>query len=284
MLESGSSAGIESSIRKDFSHRERAGTQIMPGNYPPILLVGSNSQIFIGPLGRGRRHIHGANVALVALEKPLMLKMGANLHWTEYESTLIPAGTAHELDPQGGWCAVVYSDIYAPRWQAMQPCPGQLPLKCLTAYRKLRGSLQRLIQAQTFDVGLQKELSNALEKSLGTAPKTFNRMQQALRGYLQDHSELDLDAFASHMNLSPSRVQHLLIRELGLSYKRLQHWTRFQSAMGDLENMRSLTEMALELGFSDSSHFSNTFRTTFGISAREAGITGNDLRLWPFPG
>ena len=255
----------------------------MPGKSSPILLVGSNSQIFIGPLGRGRRHSHGANVALVALEKPLMLRAGADLHWSEYESTLIPAGTAHELDPQRGWCAVVYSDIYAPRWQAMQPCPGQPPLKALTACHKLKSSLQKLIQAQTFDVDLEKELSNALEESLGTAPKTFNRMQQALRGHLQEHNELDLNALASNLNLSPSRVQHLLMRDLGLSYKRLQHWIRFRSAMRELENMRSLTETALEWGFSDSSHFSNAFRTTFGISAREAGITGDNLRLWPFP-
>ncbi|CAN0605694.1 unnamed protein product [Ectocarpus sp. 12 AP-2014] len=72
----------------------------MPSETSPILLVGANSQIFIGPLGRGRRHSHGANVALVALEKPLMLRTGADQHWSEYESTLIPAGTAHELDPQ----------------------------------------------------------------------------------------------------------------------------------------------------------------------------------------
>lgn len=253
----------------------------MPSETSPILLVGANSQIFIGPLGRGRRHSHGANVALVALEKPLMLRTGADQHWSEYESTLIPAGTAHELDPQQGWCAVIYSDIHVPRWQAMQPCPGQPPLKGLAECDGLKSSLQKLIQAQTLDADLQNQLSAALTKSLGTAPKNFNRMQQALRAHLQEHGELNLNALASHMNLSSSRVQHLLMQDLGLSYKRLQHWVRFRSAMQEIENMRSLTEAALEWGFSDSSHFSNAFRTMFGISAREAGITGDRLRLWP---
>lgn len=255
----------------------------MPSPAPPIILLGPNSQIFIGPLGRGKTHTHAANVALVALEKPFLLRMKPGQEWKAHESTLISAGTPHELDPQKGWCAVIYSDIYAPRWQAMQPAPGQSPPAHLNASDELKSSLNRLVQAEALNTELINELGHVLEKSLGTTPQQFNRMQLALRDQVREHDDLDLNDLASAMHLSPSRVQHLLLNDLGVSYKRLQHWVRFRGATRKLEAMSTLTEVALESGFSDSSHFSNAFKAMFGVSAREAGISHGAPRFWQTP-
>lgn len=249
----------------------------------PIVLTGNHSQIFIGPLGLGQVHTHAANVALVALEKPFLLKAEPEKTWKSYESTLIAAGTAHELNPQNGWCAVIYSDIYAPCWQAMQPAPGQRPIENLSACHELKAALERLIQVEEPHAELIYKLGRALENSLGTAPQHLNRMQLALKNHLCEHNDLNLDELASAMSLSTSRVQHLFLSELGISYKRLQHWVRFRGAMSQFENLNSLTDVALECGFSDSSHFSNAFKSMFGVSARDAGIARLDARFWQIP-
>lgn len=267
----------------NFIFLVRLGSWPMLSPAPPIILLGPNSQMFIGPLGVGKTHTHAANVALVALEKPFLLRMGPDQEWKAHESTLISAGTPHELDPQKGWCAVIYSDIYAPRWQAMQPAPRQPPPEFLQASHELKTSLSRLVQAETLNTDLITELGNALENSLGTAPQQFNRMQLALRDQIREHDDLDLNDLASAMHLSPSRVQHLFLNDLGVSYKRLQHWVRFRGATRRLEEMSTLTEAALEYGFSDSSHFSNAFKAMFGVSAREAGIAHGAPRFWQTP-
>lgn len=249
----------------------------------PIILIGPHSHIFIGPLGPGQVHTHAANAGLVALEKPFLLKIESEQIWKTYESTLIAAGTAHELNPQNGWCAVIYSDIYAPRWQAMQPAPGQPPIERLAACHELKAVLEGLIRVDEPHAELIRRLGNALEKSLGATPQHSNRMQQALKNHLQENNDLNLDELASSMHLSTSRVQHLFLSELGVSYKRLQHWVRFRGAMRQFEKLNSLTDAALECGFSDSSHFSNAFKSMFGVSARDAGISLSDARFWQTP-
>ncbi|MEN8720377.1 MAG: AraC family transcriptional regulator [Oceanococcaceae bacterium] len=196
---------------------------------------------------------------------------------------MIPAGTAHELDPQMGWCAVIYSDIYAPYWQAMQPTPGLAPLADLANLDAVQHALRKLITPETPEAELINDLGAALEHSLGTPPRQFNRMQLALRHQLREQDDLNLNELAAAMQLSPSRVQHLFLNELGVSYKRVQHWVRFRAAMRKLGNTGSLTEAALDGGFSDSSHFSNAFKTMFGVSARDAGIAGRGFRLWQSP-
>jgi AraC-like DNA-binding protein len=220
---------------------------------------------------------------LVSLERPFLLRLSTDDAWTEQESAMIPAGTAHELDPQQGWCAVIYSEIYAPCWELMQPAPGQSPLEALNAVRGLKDALLRLVQSSTADTDVINELGQALRGSLGPEPHSFNRMQLALRKQLREQDDLNLTALATAMQLSPSRVQHLFLKELGVSYKRLQHWVRFRAAMRKLGNMGSLTDAALEGGFSDSSHFSNAFKAMFGLSARDAGLARGGFRLWHCP-
>ena len=247
---------------------------------PPTVLLGPRSLIYVGPLGRGLPHTHAANVALVALDRPLLLRLSGG-DWMDHGSALIPAGTRHELDPQQARCAVMYADIHAPCWQAMQP--GQNPLSELPLDAALRSCLIEVAESATWTPELEHQLGTRLMASLGTPSTARSRLQIALEDYLQQSPDLTLDGLAARMQLSTSRVQHLFLKELGVSYKRVQHWVRFRGAIQAMGQWGTLTDAALEGGFSDSSHFSNAFRSMFGVSARGAGILQGSFRLWTTP-
>jgi len=65
--------------------------------------------------------------------------------------------------------------------------------------------------------------------------------------------------------LSASRLRHLFVEQTGLPFRTYLLWLRLTRAVEIVAGGASLTEAAHEAGFSDSAHFSRTFRRMFGV-------------------
>ena len=65
--------------------------------------------------------------------------------------------------------------------------------------------------------------------------------------------------------LSASRLRHLFVEQTGLPFKTYLLWLRLTRAVRVVADGASLTQAAHEAGFSDSAHFSRTFRRMFGV-------------------
>jgi AraC-like DNA-binding protein len=79
-----------------------------------------------------------------------------------------------------------------------------------------------------------------------------------------------LAELARHVGLHPSWLCHAFKRSMGLSPHRYLLVYRVNCAKEMIrDESRTLTEIALECGFSDSSHFSVAFRRIVGISPRD---------------
>ena len=78
---------------------------------------------------------------------------------------------------------------------------------------------------------------------------------------------VSLSAAAKVAGLSPSRARHLFVEQTGLAFRTYLLWLRITRAVGLFSGGHSLTEAAHEAGFSDSAHFSRTFRRMFGLPA-----------------
>ena len=76
---------------------------------------------------------------------------------------------------------------------------------------------------------------------------------------------------AGEAHVSTSHLSHLFKRELGLSFKRLLNQIRVERAKELLQEDPGLriTDLALEVGFGDLSHFLKTFRRIVGHSPKE---------------
>lgn len=82
------------------------------------------------------------------------------------------------------------------------------------------------------------------------------------------HRTVSLEETAGYCNISPGRFLHLFKEQTGITYRRAQLWARLIDALPMIQ-YQSLTEAAHTTGFSDSAHFSRTFRENFGFSPRE---------------
>ena len=77
---------------------------------------------------------------------------------------------------------------------------------------------------------------------------------------------LPRDQVAQAAHLSASRFNHLFRQEMGVSFRSYRVWSQVRAAMAGLATQARLTDAALHGAFSDSAHFSRTFRQTFGMT------------------
>ena len=73
--------------------------------------------------------------------------------------------------------------------------------------------------------------------------------------------------------LSAGRLRHLFVEQTGLPFKTYLLWLRLMRAVERFAAGASLTEAAHEAGFSDSAHFSRTFRRMFGVAPAALRMT-----------
>lgn len=80
---------------------------------------------------------------------------------------------------------------------------------------------------------------------------------------------LRLAELACELELSESRLAHLVAEHLGIAFRPFVLWLRLQAAAAELARGRTLTEAAHHAGFADGAHFSRMFRRMFGIAPSE---------------
>jgi AraC-like DNA-binding protein len=115
------------------------------------------------------------------------------------------------------------------------------------------------------------EIGKALIESISCtcAPRSLDPRVQAMIEYAQANLDkpITLAQATSRIGLSPSRLRHLFVEETGLAFKTYVLWLRMQRAVERYAAGATLTAAAHEAAFSDSAHFSRTFRRTFGVAA-----------------
>jgi AraC-like DNA-binding protein len=84
---------------------------------------------------------------------------------------------------------------------------------------------------------------------------------------------------ARSVGLSVSRFLHLFKQEVGVPFRPFRAWKRARSLLDLVSRSGSLTDMALDSGYTDSSHFSNSVRNTYGVKASEMVASARRLTL-----
>jgi AraC-like DNA-binding protein len=115
-----------------------------------------------------------------------------------------------------------------------------------------------------FDNILNKAIPSASENSLVHIDKRIIHALEII--YHNFDYIIAADKMAEKLNLSTGRFLHLFKKEIGLTYRRMQIWMKLAHSFRIFSKASSLTDLALTCGFSDSAHFSRSFKETFGVS------------------
>lgn len=121
------------------------------------------------------------------------------------------------------------------------------------------------LTAAAFRPETQKEGGTAFRRTL------LHRVQEYILSYLSDPA-LGPQAISAAFGFSP-RYLHRLFSEFDMTVSEWIKRMRLERCRYDLEDPRladqSISQIAMRNGFGDSSHFSRSFRSEFGLSPRE---------------
>lgn len=94
------------------------------------------------------------------------------------------------------------------------------------------------------------------------------RIYKAIQ-YLELHVDegVSLKEIAAYCFLSETRFLHLFKEKTAINFRRYQIWNKLIKSLPFL-TIQSITETAHQFGFSDNSHYSRSFKETFGLTPK----------------
>ena len=238
-----------------------------------LLCLWPQRMMFIGRLGTLPLHRHPISVCLVALQTPLRVSTAMAGESMVCLTAIVPAGLSHSLDLSGAPVAVIYNDPDDPYYRRLSPhqecglssLDPEIEGSLIVAVRNVYASHQAgdKLRFDDFDV--------AAERALGIEPRPLRLDVRVERVVSMIRADIDrnhsIEELARRVDLSPSRLQHLFVQEIGVPLRTFRIWIRFRHAVERVGDGDSITSAALDAGFSSSSHFSHAFKATFGATA-----------------
>jgi AraC-like DNA-binding protein len=85
---------------------------------------------------------------------------------------------------------------------------------------------------------------------------------------------------ASRIGVSTSRFLHLFKESTDISFRSARMWKRARRFMDHANREDSLTEVALDLGYPDTSHFSHSIRACFGLQPRSIRRGSRGMKIF----
>lgn len=241
-------------------------------NTPELLLIlGADRLLYRGPPVDGAAHCHHAVQLAVSLGEPLCLHSPSQLEQVA-DAALIEADVPHQLLGGAPQLALLYLEPESRTAIGLRATRDLMtrPLQTQPVSAALREQLRAFQPEQDFptlcaawltELGLPREVMAAAALDV-----RVERVIAHLRRHLtQRHSAAALGRLVA---LSPHRLMHLFRAVTGQPLRRYTLWLRLRAAVAAALQGATLTEAAHLAGFSDSAHFSRSFRAHFGLPPR----------------
>lgn len=238
-----------------------AGMQVKA--WPPVLATR-------GPGWRGDVHSHHSLHFVLAIEGELRVRTSAAGPWWSAAGVLTASDAPHAVDADGVEMLVVFLDSESDAAATVRPALAR-PVRPISAGE--RNALVRDVVPRTIMRWGAEEWVRDAARTLGvTAPASqrtihpqVRRLLAVLRATGVD-SATSLDALATSVQLSPSRLMHVFTASMGIPLRPYLAWLRLQRAATAIVNQSSLGDAAHAAGFADAAHMSRTFRRMLGIA------------------
>jgi AraC-like DNA-binding protein len=235
----------------------------------PLFLLWPERVLFIGHLGALSMHRHAATACVLSLDGTLRVRTRPPSARPAGRSALIAAGVMHAFDSGRQRVAVLYNDPHRPYYRALAARPPAVDRLAPAAEARLIAAAAGLAENGdgALPIGAFELIAGEV---LAAAPdpgpeRRIARIGDLLRADLGRNRSIG--ELAAAVRLSPDRLQHLFLAEVGVPLRRFRMWLRFRHTLEAVAAGATITRAALDAGFASSSHFSHAFRATFGVAA-----------------
>jgi AraC-like DNA-binding protein len=246
--------------------------------WPPILATR-------GKGSRSALHAHHGMHLLLAFEGEIRVRSRAMARWRCASGVLSGPDVLHAIDAQGVDILLIYFDPESDAGQALRGVLSE-PIRLLSSDQRDR--LVRNAQADaimgTDGIEWTRRAVATLGGTLVTARRLVHprvrKLLKILRTMPTD-GDRSLNALASAVGLSPSRLMHAFTTSIGVPIRPYLAWLKLQRAGAAIATGTPLSQAAHAAGFADAAHMSRTFRRMLGISPSALRpVAAGNATLW----
>lgn len=238
------------------------------------MLVTPDRVLYAGWLGMPSVRTLGALTVYAASETPFAIRAGGR-RWERACFAVVPPNQPHEIrsdDP------VVWDLLLEPESVDVDAVLKALPRRISrpdSGYRRLQAAFRTWLE----DVDAIDRTAPAIDAAfLGTsfAPRCLDpRIQSVVSSIRAEPCTNRLATeCAREVGLSFSRFVHLFKSQIGVSFRSFCAWKRARALLPFVATAHNLTDLALHIGYPDSTHFSHSIRRIYGLRPRDI-VTGS---------
>ncbi|AOP33202.1 hypothetical protein A0128_04630 [Leptospira tipperaryensis] len=250
-----------------------------------LLYLWDNKGLFTGRLPDIDLHTHAVHALCIGIDGEFEHSENGS-KWIRCRSAMAPPGAPSAIRFSGTYSAILFyepdsSEIQDFIYENSVPQKNKVSLH-LKEEIKLLETIENLISIE--DENQITERLEMIRVILNRKTETElrdQRLLQVIRMILSNPDEnFSIEELSEKIGLSPSRLAHLFKEEVGIPIRFFRTWFRLKAAILFIKNGSSVTEAAVNAGFYDSSHFSNTFRKMFGFSPTDMFDPNRKIRWY----
>lgn len=182
-----------------------------------------------------------------------------------YKGICIPSGYSHKIDTCGNPVLVFLYDSttnVAKHIQKVQDIDDEKCANIISLYDEFEKSSSKADYSKIEKYILEEVGLDALNSSV-----TDDRIIAAMK-YIRENgnSSMTCKAVANAVFLSEGRFSHLFREQVGMTFAAYLIYQRILNVYANVIRGKTVTEAAIEAGFSSSAHFADVNRRVFGIS------------------
>lgn len=241
---------------------------------------------YVGLLGvPGLRQL-GSITVYAAFDAPVRLRLGQG-PWISTSLAVVAPYAPHQVSCEGRHIGVLGIEPETVAWDALPlGLQAQSFHTALIDHPEHLGLLRRLhtLHEHLLHAGQVRVSAADLDRWLWgvplPAPALDARIDLTLQGLRsQPHARWSAQDGAAIACLSVSRFLHLFKDEVGLPFRKLRSWKRARSLLDHTKGSCSLTNVALDTGYPDATHFSHSIRQVYGLKPRDILAGSRRLRV-----
>jgi AraC-like DNA-binding protein len=250
-----------------------------------IMILGPERVAYAGLLGMPTRRSFGCHTLYASLNSPLRVPVGDD-SWETAGIAVVPPYLPHQVATDDRMIGVLMiepesiDDARLPRFlKPGVPQAGAQPAAYEVAGR-VRDSFLRLVRGD-YGRDLTGVDIDLLFFGCVLERRSIDRRIAAIVARIarQPHEPLSAEQAAQLAGLSFARFLHLFRAEVVATYRGFRAWKRARSFLHYANGTPSLTELALEIGYPDSTHFSHSIRQVYGLRPRDIFAGSRDLAI-----
>lgn len=251
-----------------------------PAQEKPVLAMNSERILYRGRLGATSMRALGSVTIYVAMAEPFLLKREDG-QWQECRSAILLPQAPHQIRALES----VFSVLIEPECVDLSVLPRREIEFADSREEYLGEELRTLGLRVASGEGCNDLLCQGLDAVLFNGALRRKKLDARIADVLDavranSDGLLSAEQSAEIAGLSFSRFLHLFKEEVGLTFRGFKAWKRARQLLYFVTQSPSLTDVALEIGYPDSSHFSHSIRNVYGWRPKDMFAGSRRMELF----